>query len=874
MPAPKQVFRQRDFSGGEVVEWAKRRDDEAIVRASGRDLQNCRILSTGSVENRSGRRALFRSEGRVDEVRMSPTATYRLCFGEGTLVIRSSAGAVVAQAWGYDWTAATAKTVVWDRFDNDIIICFDGQVPKIARWDGGTEWTFLDFEFEVEGGDKRIPFYRIAPKGISLTPSGSSGSVTITFDGDYLVSGMIGNVIRFNGTQMTITAVSTPRSGTALINGSLASNRQTLTFSAFTTTPVVGQLLAQSQSFGATAYGTVVSVASPACVVELTSAVRFVAGGSPVRVYGSGAYIGTTTTVADTSLAASVVWDEEVMNDYRGWPRSVTVDQNRLIFADLPAVPAGISWSYVGLATDHFVGVDATDAFFELAPKRSRVYHVMPGADEFVFTDQGVYYIPISESNPLRPGSVSFRLTPSPPASAVRPISTAQGLLYVGESLDAVVAIVGTGQTAQPYLARPASDLHEHLFEDVVCLAIENAPDARVFALNADGSMAVGRYQPGKEWVGWVPWDGEGDVVWISALGASVIAGCDRGTFTLVEQLDDDVYLDAHVLVNDIPTALSASAGSALLMPDDQGTDGGNLTAAGGIAAVRNGTTAQSAATAASKTSTTDSFWFVKFGQPMRIAKAEVWPSNDSGFASVTPVTVSLRGVTGTTDPTLGSEGSELATTGSIADTTSMQTLTSSDTTTEFTYAIIRIQSASGTHFLGEVRLYSPGASAQTGSLWFLEDKTVDVMDGLFSYGTRVINDGEIVLQEGDDFSGDDVVVGFKWEAIVEPFIPHLPPGQSSKQTLLVRQISELAVAVQNSNGYAVEKWNENSLNWDQLREESAYRTGESQDTAPTLREDAKRFTGVVSAVDPRVRVRKTTAGPLRVLEISGEVTA
>src|SRR5688572_18931858 len=376
MPTPKQCVRQRDFSGGEVVEWAKRRDDEAIIRASARDMQNATLLATGTAENRPGRSILFSQDARVDEVRMSPTATYRLCFGAGTLTIRDDAGAIVTTNAGYAWGVADVDTIVWDRFDNDVIITFPGQIPKIARWDGAVTWTFLDFAFDVIGTQKQIAFLRIAPKGMTLLPSGTSGSVTITFSANYLVAGMIGNIIRYHESQMEITGVTNPLSGTATVKETITSNRQTLNFAVIFSTPAVNDIVTGA-SFGAA--GRVITVGGTSLLVELIEHIRFV--GSDNIFLAGGGFVGTTTTVVDAALAASVIWDEEVTNAFRGWPRSVTVDQNRLIFCDFPGVPMGISWSAIGLSTDHAVGASPDDGFFELAPKRSRVYHVAGGAD-------------------------------------------------------------------------------------------------------------------------------------------------------------------------------------------------------------------------------------------------------------------------------------------------------------------------------------------------------------------------------------------------------------------------------------------------------------------------------------------------------------
>lgn len=575
MTAPAQVLRLRDFSSGQMVSHAKRRDDIAAVRSACRQSTNTRVLPTGAVENRPGRSALFASNGRTDEVRMSPTATYRLCFGNGVLQIRTSAGTSVVTQSGYAWAPSTLDQIVWDVFGDDVVMCFPGQAPKVARWDGVTTWTFLDWAATVTGGgQKRVPYYRVTRKGITLAASAVSGSVTLTFSsGMALTSSWIGTRIRYLGRQITITAVASATSATGTINEPLPPG-QTLTFASDPRT--IFNIGDEIEGVTSGAKAIVVGSSATTLTVQLLRVDSSGATGNNGNNEGTAAGFSsgevvrgpagslTLSAPAPSNIApqAITIWDEEIFNTLRLYPRSVSVDQNRLIFTDFPAVPGGIAYSAVGDHNDFHVGANPADGFFEIAPKRARVYHVVPGADQFVFTDKGVLYVPISEGNPLQPGSVTFRTIPSAAASRVEPVSTAYGLVYVSENRDRVLAIVGTGQSAQPYLMRPVSDWHADLFNAIVCVDVEegsgNPAVDHVYAVNGDGTVAVGRFDPGREWVGWVLWSGFGTVDWVSVLGTTVLFDTLYGATELCEQLDPDQYLDAAVPIENIPAALAA----------------------------------------------------------------------------------------------------------------------------------------------------------------------------------------------------------------------------------------------------------------------------------------------------------------------------
>jgi hypothetical protein len=93
MAIPKIEGAQRDFSAGKVDVTLKRADDHPARKAGVRQCANFRILNSNSVQNRSGRRALFPEIGRNEKILIAPGTFYYLCFGNGTLHIRDITGA-------------------------------------------------------------------------------------------------------------------------------------------------------------------------------------------------------------------------------------------------------------------------------------------------------------------------------------------------------------------------------------------------------------------------------------------------------------------------------------------------------------------------------------------------------------------------------------------------------------------------------------------------------------------------------------------------------------------------------------------------------------------------------------------------------------
>src|SRR5262245_8674333 len=144
MAIPAVTNPQTDFSAGEIDSSAKRNNKNPIVLAGVRQATNFRILNTKGMQNRSGRRALFKESDRVEEVLMAPGVTYYIAFPDSAVHIYDSTGTQVFSA-ATPWTAATAKNVVWAVYEKSIYITFTGMVPRILTWDGATTWSAANF---------------------------------------------------------------------------------------------------------------------------------------------------------------------------------------------------------------------------------------------------------------------------------------------------------------------------------------------------------------------------------------------------------------------------------------------------------------------------------------------------------------------------------------------------------------------------------------------------------------------------------------------------------------------------------------------------------------------------------------------------------
>lgn len=625
MAIQKITGAQRDFSGGELDESMKRADENPIMKTGARQMANWRALSSGAAKNRPGRRAIFLETGRVEKVLMSPGNVFYLAFGPGYLRVYNAAGGRVFSstvkgdgATAIPWTLATCRNVsfvVAPGAQIAIYIAYADGAPnnpmQVLSWDGVSQtsvWTLTTYAETVTlGQQKRTIFYRISPQNVTMVPNGQVGGVILTTSAPVFAPGMTGTRMTWCGQQLIIGVIFSPTSASAAVEQFLPGG-QSFVFSANILSQFsIGQEVAGSLTG---AKGIITGISTNNLNVQVIPAqnggiIYFsaAAGETIVGPQGSAAPAG----ISPIPPSAVAIWSDEVMNSFRGYPTSVFFDQGRLGLCNFPAVPSGVGWSAIGLPNDFFVldtaGITADSAIFELAPGKSQVLFVLAGIEssEFIFCDNAIYYIPITQAAPLEPGSVAFTAISEQGCQPnVRPQSIEQSILYIKAGGAQVGAVQVPGAYNRPVIVDNVSEYHSHLFTGSPAIAIA-APagmtqfeELYAYILLANGSIVMAKYAirnglidvgpEGKPKMGWLPWNGAGASTWISAQGSDVVFTTNYptssgggfsdgfsngfgggGVVSVVETLDNNQYLDGAILVNAVPSGIPTPGGKGPL---------------------------------------------------------------------------------------------------------------------------------------------------------------------------------------------------------------------------------------------------------------------------------------------------------------------
>jgi hypothetical protein len=569
---------KNDFSGGQIDPTAKRRDDTELVRSGCRTALNMRLIAGGGATYRPGRTRELSypnaARRRVMMARPTPSLTFRLVFQAGVVNIYRSDRTLHTSLTIADITLERLPSLRFCEVERMVYVVHATMRPRVLTYDPVADtWTAAPLTFLTDlNNETRQPYFRFASDGVTMKPSATTGDITVEFSSPTLLPGHVGVIFRYVNREMIITAVTDPTHANATVIDELCPTwivpmKSTRGFS-------VGDLV---EGLDSGVKGEVtVKTADELYVVLYESYDGFLFDEDVVGPHGrqktsdgGGEHAGQYAEEPGAALR----WEEAFMSDERGWPGAVNYDIKRVIFSDFSQRPEAIVWSEISYPDAFAVTGESAGGLFELVPNNCRVVDVVGGSDQFVLTDRGIFFIPISESNPLTPGSVAFRLIDASGASAVSAALMSEGVIFIDELQTRIMAIVPTGQTAKPYLVRDLTEYHSRLLRAPEGLAATKgsvlAPERYVYVRNADGSLVVGKFDLSREWVGWTPWTGVGMVRDMSGSQDDLTLLVDyKNAFTLVEALSPSSLCDAEMPGSD-RDAVAQFAGQTVSVFDE-----------------------------------------------------------------------------------------------------------------------------------------------------------------------------------------------------------------------------------------------------------------------------------------------------------------
>ena len=204
----KQLLAIPSFTAGEMSDSMQGRTDFAKYFSAASRIENFVVLPHGPITRRPG--TYFVSEVKTSSAKtrlipftFSTTQTYILEFGNQYIRFYKDDGQITSGGSAYEISTPYTTAQLYDlKFAQSADVMYitheSHAVRKLSRT-GHTSWTLSEVEF-TDG-----PYLDSNTTTVTMTPSGTTGSITITAAAPTFVSSDVNRLINFNSGNAKIT---------------------------------------------------------------------------------------------------------------------------------------------------------------------------------------------------------------------------------------------------------------------------------------------------------------------------------------------------------------------------------------------------------------------------------------------------------------------------------------------------------------------------------------------------------------------------------------------------------------------------------------------------------------------------------------------
>lgn len=231
---------QTNFTAGEISPELLGRGDLAAYQNGAARLANVLVLPTGGVTRRPGTLHIdtARGEGRLVGFEFNTAQTYLIAFSDGWIDIYFEDQKFFSLE--SPWNAEMLPELRWTQSADTLLLCQPEVSPRSLRRNADGSFSLVEWEWQETDGALNIPFNRFAASEITLTPSGTTGSITLTASADVFESGHVGCRFRVAGKQLLIGDILSPTQAAATVKQTLAGTGATKDWDEQAFSPVRG----------------------------------------------------------------------------------------------------------------------------------------------------------------------------------------------------------------------------------------------------------------------------------------------------------------------------------------------------------------------------------------------------------------------------------------------------------------------------------------------------------------------------------------------------------------------------------------------------------------------------------------------------------
>lgn len=226
MPTIRNI--KTNFTAGEVSHRLLGRGDLRAYENGARTLRNVFIHPTGGISRRQGLRFIDQipAAGRLIDFEFNTEQTYLLCLTHNAIRIYLNDALIINLA--SPWSASQLTQIGWTQSADTLLIVHPDVSPKKLTRSGAGVWSLSDWAYDTDTtGAMRQPYFKFESSNVTLTPSGTSGSISLTASSAFFVSGHVGTRFRIQDKEVEITGVTSGTVATATTIQNLGSTTVT-----------------------------------------------------------------------------------------------------------------------------------------------------------------------------------------------------------------------------------------------------------------------------------------------------------------------------------------------------------------------------------------------------------------------------------------------------------------------------------------------------------------------------------------------------------------------------------------------------------------------------------------------------------------------
>jgi len=544
------------FNAGELSPLLEGRTDISKYYSGCRTLENCIVLSYGCAQRRPGTKYIASAKESDVPCRLIPfefsvIQAYILEFGDEYIRFYKDGGQITSGGAVYEISSPYRTDDLFDLHfvqsaDTMYLVHPDYQPRTLTREDHD-DWTLAAISFS------RGPFLDQNTSGTTITPSGTTGSITLTgsvglwsathvgahwqithtvatenTSGSFTAAGQVSSSLTVQFGRTFDFSTHGTWTGTVILQRSYDSgsiwkdvrpvhyeNDGNITFTdAEGVANAIYRVRMDSQSGGTCNFNLTARSFDVAGVVEITSLTS-----SSIA----------TATVEETlgGTTAVTTWSEGAWSDEEGWPSTVAFYEERLVFANTTNSPQTIWFSQTADWTNMLAGVDDADAmsYTIAADQVNAIKWLIPQNSLLAGTSGGEWQISSTNLNePITPTNVAVRRQSTYGSADIQAVMINNVILYVQRQARKVRELVYSF-AEDSWVAPDLTLLAEHITESgITQIAYQKTPDPTLWCVRADGQLAGMTYLRDQEVVAWHRHLTAGDLV----ESVAVIPGTDE----------------------------------------------------------------------------------------------------------------------------------------------------------------------------------------------------------------------------------------------------------------------------------------------------------------------------------------------------------